>query len=206
MMLRRAFTFCAVAWVAAGCSLVAGLGDIDYVEPVEASSPTDPVDASSVRLADASGPLADAALEDASVRPADASEDALDEDDDAEAPRDASADARVTLFGCDEDDFVAHDGRPVGAARDIVFPSAADAGDADAPSYAPRCMRIAPGQSVTFAGPFSAYPLVPRRGAGNPIRRTIFGVSATFTFPASGTYGFVSPGRPGMRGAIDVRP
>ena len=120
-------------------------------------------------------------------------------------PLDAAPDARPVLFGCAEDDFAGHDGRPVGAARVIVFPAAADAGDA-APSYTPRCMRVAPGQSVTFEGPFTLYPLVPRRGAGNPIRRTLLGASATFVFPAAGTFGFVSPGRAGMRGAIDVRP
>lgn len=204
MKVHRAFVVCAVAWVGAGCSLVAGLDDIDFVEPAEASAPTDPSPPPDPVRGDAGGSTPEGDSADAPVADAGPDEDAS-EDDAADDPLDAAPDARPVLFGCAEDDFAGHDGRPVGAARVIVFPAAADAGDA-APSYTPRCMRVAPGQSVTFEGPFTLYPLVPRRGAGNPIRRTLLGASATFVFPAAGTFGFVSPGRAGMRGAIDVRP
>ena len=63
-------------------------------------------------------------------------------------------------------------------------------------NYAPRCIRIAAGQSVTFMGTFVAHPLSPGVSpsnltagtAGSPITRTSGSSSASFTFNTPGVY------------------
>jgi len=64
--------------------------------------------------------------------------------------------------------------------------------------FDPPCMRIARGQSVTFAGPFSSHTLTPGVAPGrvsddpgspdNPIQQSNSGSSATFTFNTRGYY------------------
>jgi plastocyanin len=70
---------------------------------------------------------------------------------------------------------------------------------------------IKAGQSVTFAGAFDSHPLNPDCGSSNPIQGTTTGTSASFTFPAAGTYGFNcnihgAPNGSGMSGVIEVVP
>jgi len=75
------------------------------------------------------------------------------------------------------------------------------------PSYAPGCIYVRAGASVTFLGDFERYPMVPfGDGASNPIPVTASGTSATVTFFTNGRYRFGSPAFPGMRGAIEVVP
>ena len=62
--------------------------------------------------------------------------------------------------------------------------------------YTPGCIRIAPGQMVTFRSDFLAHPLVGGVLAGgggtpdpgSPIASTSSGAEATFTFPTAGVY------------------
>ena len=62
--------------------------------------------------------------------------------------------------------------------------------------YAPPCLRVAAGASVTFAGDFSVHPLSPGTSpttttagsANNPIARTETGTSLAVTFPTAGVY------------------
>jgi plastocyanin len=80
--------------------------------------------------------------------------------------------------------------------------------------YSPGCMTIAPGQSVTFEGPFSTYSMGPgipeSLSAGapyNPITNVFGNQRVSFTFPRTGD--FIFSNRPnaaqGMKGMIRVR-
>jgi plastocyanin len=59
-------------------------------------------------------------------------------------------------------------------------------------SYSPRCLVIHVGQTVTFAGDFSAHPLraSSRGSAGNPIPSEGIGSSTVATFSAGGFFPF----------------
>ncbi len=78
--------------------------------------------------------------------------------------------------------------------------------------YAPACIVIGKGQSVTFTGSFSAHPLqagtVDDGGAhpatGSPIQATSTGATATFAIPSAGTFPYYCTihANAGMKGAI----
>ena len=61
-------------------------------------------------------------------------------------------------------------------------------------AYAPRCLAVPAGATVTFVGDFSPHPLSPSalRGTrpGNPITNVSAGSSASFRFPAPGFYAY----------------
>ena len=61
-------------------------------------------------------------------------------------------------------------------------------------AYAPKCLKVSAGTTVTFSGDFGSHPLEPSalRGTltGNPITSTSAGTTASFTFPAPGFYAY----------------
>lgn len=61
-------------------------------------------------------------------------------------------------------------------------------------AYAPRCLAVPTGTTVTFAGDFSPHPLSPSalRGTrpGNPITNVSAGSSASFVFSTPGLYAY----------------
>jgi plastocyanin len=84
--------------------------------------------------------------------------------------------------------------------------------------YAPNCMGIAVGQTVTFSGSFNAHPLMPglapsQQGGpdagspNSPIQATSTGASANFVFANPGVYPYYCSlhQAQGMFGAIQVR-
>jgi plastocyanin len=90
-----------------------------------------------------------------------------------------------TFNGCTAEMFV--DRSANGADRTIGF---GGEGNSLGFSFAPMCMTIAAGQSVTWVGAFATHPLTPgvpgdaRAGAaGNPIRVTMSGTTTAVTFP-----------------------
>ncbi len=85
--------------------------------------------------------------------------------------------------------------------------------------YDPACIRIKAGSSVTFMGDFGVHPLQggtvsgsPKPDAASPIKLTMGsadgGMSAAFTFPAAGNFGYYCTvhGSIGMKGAVFVVP
>ncbi|HVV87946.1 MAG TPA: plastocyanin/azurin family copper-binding protein [Kofleriaceae bacterium] len=143
-------------------------------------------------------PVADAAPDASAIdaRPTDAATDASGIDQPPPPP---------VLNGCVADtavDLTADD-----ANRTIQFASFL---------YAPPCVMIRAGQTVTWTGDFSEHPLTP--GAivegtptdqpGNPIPPTDTGTSASVTFPATGDYGYYCAHHfgTGMMGAVYVVP
>lgn len=110
-----------------------------------------------------------------------------------------------TFNGCDTASFV--DRTAAGGIRTVTF-------GAGGFTYSPKCILIAAGQMVTFSGTFSSHPLRPGVGinatAGspnNPIVATAVGTSATFTFPAAGSYPYncsLHDGS-GMNGVVRVQ-
>lgn len=119
--------------------------------------------------------------------------------------RDAGADVTAAASVCDEASF--DDRRDGGAERVITF------GGALGMAYAPRCLTVAPGQSVRFVGSLTTHPLragrvgVAGSGAGSPITDTSAGDEVSFTFPAAGEFPFHCGvhGAMGMTGAVRVR-
>ncbi len=118
------------------------------------------------------------------------------------------AEDHAQAAGCTEADLI--DLSAPGANRLIEF------GGLVGNAYAPRCIRIAPGQSVTWRGPFgNQYVLSPglpnTSGAGsqpNPITYRPAGTEATHTFPDVGDFLFHSsskPQEPLLRGMVRVR-
>jgi plastocyanin len=104
-----------------------------------------------------------------------------------------------------------------GAARTIGYGGAAGSALF---TYAPRCITIAAGQTVTFTGgttsSFGVHPLAPgvldspRAGsANNPIPRTTDGNTRdlTVTFPTAGTYPYICEAHAagGMTGVVRVQ-
>jgi plastocyanin len=57
-------------------------------------------------------------------------------------------------------------------------------------SYAPKCVVIAAGTSVSFEGDFAVHPLSATSGAGNPITSTASGTTAAVTFAQPGAFGY----------------
>jgi plastocyanin len=58
-------------------------------------------------------------------------------------------------------------------------------------AYAPKCLKVTAGTTVTFSGDFSSHPLMPSTRGGssaNPITSKSSGSSATFTFSTRGFY------------------
>ena len=77
-------------------------------------------------------------------------------------------------------------------------------------SYAPKCMKISAGQSVTFSGNFGVHPLAQACGTPGAITNGTSG-SATFTFATPDVYGYYcenhgSADGSGMAGSILVVP
>jgi plastocyanin len=69
-----------------------------------------------------------------------------------------------------------------------------------------RCMRVRPGQTVTFSGELGMHPIsaTSPAGAASPFSTRVGGV---VTFPAPGLFGYECSLHPfGMRGAIWVSP
>ena len=103
----------------------------------------------------------------------------------------AGAGGAAALNGCNDADFI--DGTADAFDRTIAF------GGTVGTKYAPKCLRIKAGQTVTFSGPFSFHPLLPGStptmpdtgSPGNPITSTATGMSQAFTFPAAGSYPYL---------------
>ncbi len=108
----------------------------------------------------------------------------------------------MPVNGCTAEDFAANDRRSEAASRVITFSSTATPGP-----YAPRCMIISGGQSVTWNGSFANHPLEQFGGDESVwIAPTNSGSTAMFAFPVTGVYGFRSARSPStMQGAIWVR-
>lgn len=87
------------------------------------------------------------------------------------------------------------------------------ANDSPALGYAPKCLTISVGQSVTFVGNFNTHPLVPGAfnsdagSSGNPIERRATGSDAfVVTFDAPGLFPyFCDLHAPTMTGVVQVR-
>jgi plastocyanin len=77
----------------------------------------------------------------------------------------------------------------VGSTTTIAF------GGAVGFDYAPKCLKVPAGTTVTFSGDFATHPLIPSamRGmtSGNPIVATSTGAGATFTFANRGFYAYL---------------
>jgi plastocyanin len=116
---------------------------------------------------------------------------------------DAPTDGGAVVNGCTAADYALHDESGANGKRTITFANAAPA-----TQYAPNCMEIAKGQSVTWKGDFKLFPLDSSGGSANsPIKTVDNGNTTTVTFPVVGTYGFDSSADPKtMFGAIEVTP
>jgi len=61
-------------------------------------------------------------------------------------------------------------------------------------NYAPACLKVAPGATVTFSGDFATHPLIPSTiritASSNPIVMTTTGTTKSITFAAPGFYGY----------------
>lgn len=81
--------------------------------------------------------------------------------------------------------------------------------DATVQQYSPACVTVHVGAKVTWEGSFMNHPLAPgpQGTLNNPILLTSTGLSATFTFPMTGSFGFQSAADPTMmQGAVFVVP
>ena len=60
--------------------------------------------------------------------------------------------------------------------------------------YAPKCLKVPAGATVTFSGDFASHPLAPSATRGdttnNPIVNMSNGTTASFTFPTPGFYAY----------------
>jgi len=112
------------------------------------------------------------------------------------------------LNGCSDADFI--DRTAAGAERTVAFGTGASPF-----TYAPKCITVAAGQTVTFMGDLSVHPLAPGTSpaamsagtAGNPIARTGAGTMARVTFAGAGTYPYFCELHyaGGMVGVVRVR-
>lgn len=196
-MLGRRFVTMGALVLVAGCGMIAGVRDLEYGEPLPATetSPTDPL-APEAGTTSSGGEAIDGSRPDplATDAATDAEVDAADEPE-----QDAGAGA---LPGCTTADFLANDLRGPNKVRLIAFPVAAPPAQ-----YAPRCLMIRVGQSVTWQGNLVVDPLAPRsQNPPSPITLTAAGNTATFTFTQKGRYRYGSTANVAMRGAIEVRP
>jgi plastocyanin len=112
---------------------------------------------------------------------------------------DSGSDAAAAINGCTTFTDMTADGGV------ITGPSGA------LPSqYAPNCVHIKVGQSVTWNSDFTSHPLVPTAGvgsSGNPITATSTGTTVTFAFPAAGTFAYnCGIHSTTMLGAVEVTP
>lgn len=78
-------------------------------------------------------------------------------------------------------------------------------------NYAPKCLLVRAGQTVTFSGAFGGHPLVADCQDHAALTNLNSGSSATYSFPYPGYYGYHcgfhgSPGGSGMSGNIRVIP
>jgi plastocyanin len=90
-----------------------------------------------------------------------------------------------------------------------------DFGGATGFAYAPNCLQVSAGATVTFNGDFTTHPLdvSAARGTltGNPITLTNTGTTKSFTFPTPGFYAYYcmfhgfDTGGTGMAGVIWVK-
>ena len=178
---RGEFVTAALLAALAGCSVVAGVKDLEYAAP-SPSTETSPTDPASDRATDG-GTTSDAANLDAAPAP----------------PRDAGD---AASSACAPLDFLLNDQRGPNEARLITFP-----GGGPHAEYAPRCMIVGVGQSVTWHGDFTIDPLAARsQNPPSPITPTATGNTATFAFMQPGRYRYGSTANVGLHGAIDVRP
>lgn len=200
MLVRRAILLSALALVA-GCSVVAGVQDLEYADPIP-STHTSSTDPSQGGAADGGSTSADGATFDASsIDPLDAGEDGADAEVDAGEEEEEEDTGPLALGACTPADFLANDRRGPNKPRLITFPVGAPA------QYTPRCMIVRVGQPVTWQGDFAVDPLEARsQNPPSPITLTAAGNSATFTFVNKGRYRYGSTAKMGLRGAIDVRP
>lgn len=126
-----------------------------------------------------------------------------------EGGADRSAPEPIPVFnGCEASDY--EDDSAPGAARTIGV-------GVDGLVFTPKCMLIAVGQQVTFAGSFSSHPLAPGNPADpaagspdSPIVETSSGSKATFAFAAAGTFPYYCEVHAygqglGMTGVVHVR-
>lgn len=89
------------------------------------------------------------------------------------------------------------------AARTITF------GDALGNNYAPKCLRIKAGQTVTFEGDFVVHPLAQACGPADVVPNVTSGTSQAVTFETAGNFGYFctkhgNPAGGGMAGRIVV--
>lgn len=126
---------------------------------------------------------------------------------DGNAPTSDGGNSVRALHDCTMDQFV--DETADSAERIVHFHS---------PRYSPRCMTIRAGQSVTFMGNMTVYPLSPgvapsRQGdppgtEPNPIPAQTMGEVVTVQFPNPGLYPYYCPTQEAtnrMYGVIQVR-
>lgn len=70
----------------------------------------------------------------------------------------------------------------------------------------PKCIEIDKNQTVTWQGDFGFHPLEPLGGdMPTPITSTATGMSAMFTFPNSGFYGYHCAVHSGLEGVVHVK-
>ncbi|HEY1954319.1 MAG TPA: plastocyanin/azurin family copper-binding protein [Polyangiaceae bacterium] len=74
--------------------------------------------------------------------------------------------------------------------------------------YAPNCVHVKVGQSVTWNSDFGNHPLAPSGGdTPTPIVATATGTTVSYTFSSAGTFGFHCNFHPTiMFGAVQVTP
>jgi len=89
------------------------------------------------------------------------------------------------------------------ATREVKF------GGALANTYAPKCMKVKKGQSVTFDGDFKVHPLAQACGPSETIPNVKEGSSQAITFETAGDFGYFctahgNPAGGGMAGRILV--
>jgi plastocyanin len=116
-----------------------------------------------------------------------------------------------SLNGCADTDFV--DRSAATATRVVSFGGVERSGPF---AYAPKCIVVSAGQTVTFRGDFSQHPLAPGSSpsarvtgsTNNPIpRRETTQADVTITFPAAGSFPYFCEYHyaGGMAGVVRVR-
>jgi len=93
-------------------------------------------------------------------------------------------------------------------ASDAGAPTITGPSGAAPAQYAPNCIKIKAGASVTWNSAFASHPLMASGGdTPNPITTTSTGTTKAFAFPTAGTYGFACQFHPNsMFGAVMVVP